>query len=157
LAGSLLWVSWPTVIKTLLAYLAVGLFHYIFRRRFTLISEHPEEAFAQGLRVRLWDFLFYISFGVTITLSVGIAGVLMVFTYLVAPAIIALAVSSAWRVRLGLAYAVGLLASALGLFASYHWDLPSGPAIVCVFGLSLALFAAVRGLRKTASTSTSSC
>jgi zinc/manganese transport system permease protein len=151
LAGSLLWVRWPTVVKTLLAYLAVGLFHYIFRRRFTLISEHPEQAFAQGLRVRLWDFLFYISFGVTITLSVGIAGVLMVFCYLVAPAIIALATSSVWRVRLGLAYAVGLLASALGLIASYQWDLPSGPAIVCVFGLSLAIFAAVRAVRSASS------
>lgn len=151
MAGSLLWVSWPTVIKTLLVYLGVGLFHYIFRRRFILISDRPEDAFAQGLRVRLWDFLFYVSFGVTITLSVGIAGVLMVFSYLVAPAIIALASSSAWPARLGMAYAVGLLASALGLFASYQWDLPSGPAIVCVFGLSLAIFAAVLGLRNGSS------
>ncbi len=141
LAGGIIWVTWPTVLRDLAICAGVGLFHWIFRRRFTLISEHPERAFASGLSVRWWDFLFYVSFGVVITISVEIAGVLMVFTYLVAPAIIALASRDRWGARIAIAWAVGVLASALGLVASYQYDFPSGPAIVCVLGAMLLAFA----------------
>jgi zinc/manganese transport system permease protein len=147
LAGTIIWVTWPTVFKVLRVCAAVGVIYFLLRRKFHLISEDPEAAFEQGLRVRLWDFLFYVLFGLVITVSVEIAGVLMVFAYLVAPSIIALASNSAWSVRIGLAWLVGLTASALGLFASYHWDLPSGPAIVCALGLLLLLFAIWRLLR----------
>ena len=147
LAGAIVWVTWPTVIKDLLVFIAVGFFHYRFRRRFRRISEDPEGAFAAGLRVRWWDFLFYASFGLVITLAVEIGGVLMVFTYLVAPAIIALATSDRWPARIAIAWAVGAAASAFGLLASYRWDLPSGPAIVCVLGAFLVLFAGWRALR----------
>ena len=154
LAGTIIWVSWPTVFKMLRICAAVGIAYYLLRRRFHLVSEHPEQAFERGMRVRWWDFLFYILFGLVITVSVEVAGVLMVFAYLVAPAIIALASSIRWSSRLGLAWLVGLVASALGLFASYRWDLPSGPAIVCCLGLFLALFAAWRMLRRRQSSST---
>ena len=143
-------MSWKKVVTALLVYAAVGGFHYLFRRRFVLISEDPDKAFELGIRVRLWDFLFYISFGVIITLAVEIAGVLMVFSYLVAPAIIALAATSSWKLRLAIAYAVGGLASALGLAASYRWDLPSGPAIVCTLGCLLVLFSGWRVWRQRA-------
>jgi zinc/manganese transport system permease protein len=148
LAGSILWVTWPTVLKDFVIYSLVGLFHYLFRRRFILITEDPERAYAQGMRVWLWDFLFYLSFGVVITLSVEIAGVLMVFSYLVAPAIIALGSSDRWGPRVAIAWAMGFLASAVGLIASYQADFPSGPAIVCSLGLFLLLFAGWRFLRK---------
>jgi len=148
LAGSILWVTWPRVVRIFMIYTAVGLFHYLFRRRFTLISEDPEKAFALGWNVRLWDFWFYASFGVVITLSVQIAGVLMVFSYLVAPAIIALAVSSNWPARIAIGCAVGLTGSILGLIASYRWDMPSGPAIVCFLGVILAFFVVTQLLSK---------
>jgi zinc/manganese transport system permease protein len=148
LAGSILWVTWPRVVKILMLYTAVGLFHYLFRRRFTLISEDPEKAFSLGWNVRLWDFWFYVSFGVVITMSVQIAGVLMVFSYLVAPAIIALALSSSWPARIAIGCAVGLTGSVLGLVASYRWDMPSGPAIVCFLGVILAFFVVTQLLSK---------
>ncbi|MGB3564918.1 MAG: iron chelate uptake ABC transporter family permease subunit [Thermoanaerobaculia bacterium] len=148
LAGSILWVTWPRVVKIFMLYTAVGLFHYLFRRRFTLISEDSEKAFAMGWNVRLWDFWFYASFGVVITLSVQIAGVLMVFSYLVAPAIIALALSSSWPARIAIGCAVGLTGSILGLIASYRWDMPSGPAIVCFLGVILAFFVVTQLLSK---------
>jgi len=91
--------------------------------------------------------LFYASFAIVITISVHLAGVLMVFSYLVAPAIIALAVSSSWGTRILIASATSVLASALGLFASYRWDLPSGPAIVCALALILLAFGAWRAVR----------
>lgn len=154
LAGTIIWVTWPTVFKVFRVCAAVGIAYYLLRRRFHLVSEHPEKAFEQGMRVRWWDFLFYILFGLVITVSVEIAGVLMVFAYLVAPAIIALASSARWSSRIGLAWLVGLLASAVGLLASYYWDLPSGPAIVCSLGFFLALFAVWRILRRPQSSST---
>ncbi|HVR97330.1 MAG TPA: metal ABC transporter permease [Thermoanaerobaculia bacterium] len=150
LAGSILWVTWPVVVKDLIIYSAVGLFHYLFRRKLILISEDPERAYREGVNIRLWDFLFYLSFGVIITLSVEIAGVLMVFSYLVAPAIVALGSSNRWGPRIFIAWAVGFLASALGLIASYKVDFPSGPAIVCSLGLCLLLFAGWRAVRKPA-------
>ena len=144
LAGSILWVTWPHVGRQLLVFVAVGLLHYLFRRRFLGISEDPEQAFAEGVSVRWWDFLFYFSFGLVITVSVEVAGVLMVFAYLVAPAIIAIATCDGWAKRIGVSWGVGLLGSFLGLLASYQWDLPSGPAIVCTLGALLLVFAAWR-------------
>ena len=154
LAGTIIWVTWPTVFKVLRVCAAVGVIYFLLRRKFHLISENPDLAFERGMRVRWWDFLFYVLFGLVITVSVEIAGVLMVFAYLVAPAIIALAVSDRWSVRIGLAWITGLLASALGLLASYRWDLPSGPAIVCALGLFLLVYAGWRLLRKSPSSST---
>jgi zinc/manganese transport system permease protein len=144
LAGAILWVTWPVVLKDLAVVAAVGVFHWIFRRRFVTISEAPERAYADGWSVRWWDFLFYLSFGVVITVAVEIAGVLMVFAYLVAPAIFALSLSGRWASRLLLAWGVGLTASAAGLLASYRWDLPSGPAIVCALGGFLLVLALAR-------------
>ena len=149
LAGALLWVSWKRVVGNALVCVLVGAFHYVFRRRFRLISEDSERAFDEGIKVRWWDFLFYLSFGLVITLAVETAGVLMVFAYLVAPAIIALVQCDGWIGRLLTAWAIGLIASAGGLAASYHWDLPSGPAIVCSLGLLLALYGLYRLVRGT--------
>ncbi len=148
LAGTIIWVTWPIVLKVLRICTVVGVVYFVLRRRFHLISEDPERAFDLGLRVRWWDFLFYVLFGVVITVSVEIAGVLMVFAYLVAPAIIALASCDRWGYRIGVAWVVGLLASALGLAASYRWDLPSGPAIVCFLGLFLLVYTGWHFLRR---------
>ncbi len=147
LAGTILWVTWGTVGRLLAVCAAVGVFHWLFRRRFLRISERPDEAEREGISLRLWDFLFYLSFGLVITFAVSIAGVLMVFAYLVAPAIIALTVSRSWRMRAIAAWTVGLLASATGLVFSYWRDFPSGPAIVCSLGLFLVLFAIWRKIR----------
>jgi zinc/manganese transport system permease protein len=136
------------VLRDLAVAAAVGAFHFAFRHRFTAISETPEAAYAEGWSVRWWDFLFYLSFGLVITVAVAVAGVLMVFAFLVAPAILALVLSGRWAVRLAVAWTAGLAASALGLLASYRWDLPSGPAIVCVLGLFLVALALARGLRR---------
>jgi zinc/manganese transport system permease protein len=144
LSGTIIWVTWPNVLKVLRVCGAVGLVYFLLRRRFHLVSEDPERAFAEGMRVRWWDFLFYALFGLVITLSVEIAGVLMVFAYLVAPAIIALTTCERWGGRILVAWLVGLLASGAGLLTSYRWDLPSGPAILCALGALLVLFAAWR-------------
>jgi len=146
LAGSILWVTWPTLLKDALVFAGVGVLHFALRKPLLRISEDPHGATSSGLNLRLWDFGFYVTFGVVITLAVSSAGVLMVFSYLVAPAIVALSSSDRWPARLLIAWATGAVASAAGLLASYRWDVPSGPAVVCVLGLLLLLFFFARRL-----------
>jgi zinc/manganese transport system permease protein len=142
LSGAILWVTWPVVMRDLVVFALVGLLHYILRRQLVLVTEDPGEAFRRGLAVRTWDFIFYATFAVVITLAVGVGGVLVVFTYLVAPAILAVSASTSWAMRLAVAWTAGLMASAFGLGASYLWDFPAGPAVVCMLGLFLVLYAA---------------
>ena len=137
--GNILFVQKEAVIRTAIIYAAVGLFHWIFRRKFFLISFEPERAMAEGVRVRLWDFLFYASFGVVITSSVAVAGVLLVFTYLVVPACVAMLFAEGTRSRLLLAWGVGVVVTVVGMTASYYGELPTGPSVVGAFAAVLAL------------------
>src|SRR5213082_386174 len=141
LVGSLLWVTWSTIKKLALMYAALGVFHYALRRRFLTISFHPQDAEAQGWKIRMWDFVFYLSFGVVITLAVPIAGVLMVFSFLVVPAVIANLFTADKQKLTIIAWTTGALASILGLWLSYTQDLPTGPLIVCTYGLLLIVAA----------------
>ncbi len=137
LAGSIVWVTPHQIIQTGILYAFIGAFHYIFRKRFLQISLDPERAYAEGVHVRLWDFIFYLSFGVVITSAVQIAGVLLVFCYLVAPAVFAVMFSENLRTRLFLGWSVATVASAVGLLFSY--DRPSGPTIMVCLALALIL------------------
>lgn len=138
LAGSILWVTWPTIAKLAGAFAALGLFQYTLRHKFLTISFHPEEAQRAGWKIQWWDFWFYLSFGVVITLAVPVAGVLMVFTFLVVPAAIAFLFTRDMRRLAIISWVSGALASLLGLWVSYKADLPTGPLIVCMYGLLLA-------------------
>lgn len=137
LVGSLLWVTWPAIGRLAVAYAALGLFHWLLRRRFLTISFQPEVALAQGWHIRAWDFLFYLSFGIVITFSVPIAGVLLVFSFLVVPAAIAFQFTRRQGALAAISWLAGALASAGGLWLSFRYDLPTGPLIVCMFGLVL--------------------
>jgi zinc/manganese transport system permease protein len=139
LVGSLLWVTWPTIIRLAGIYLAIGAFHWILRRRFLTISFDPSTAIAGGWKIRWWDFLFYISFGIVITFSVPIAGVLLVFSFLVVPAAIAFQYTRSQGLLALISWAAGGVASASGLWVSFRYDLPTGPVIVCMFGFVLIL------------------
>jgi len=139
LTGSILWVKWSTIGKAALVYALVGIFHYIFRDKFLLISNHPEQAYASGISIRFWDFLFYLSFGIVITHSVGTAGVLMVFVFLVAPAITSIMITDKLWQQLLIGWSMGLVVSVAGLYLSYVADLPSGPTVVSFYGIVLLL------------------
>ena len=139
LTGALLWVQWPTIIKTAIIYSLVGLLHFALRRRFFQISFHHDQAYAEGRNVRFWDFIFYVTFAFVITSSVAIAGVLLVFSFLVIPAVIASLFAHRISTRLLLGWSVGLAACAIGLTASYRFDLPTGPSVVASLGVALLL------------------
>jgi zinc/manganese transport system permease protein len=144
LVGNILTVSWHAVGKTALLYGAVGLFHYIFRRKFLLISMDPQAAEAQGVSIHFWDFLFYASFGFVVTSSVSIAGVLLVFCYLIVPSVGAMLYSARIGPRLAIGWTMGTVVSAVGVYLSLKVDLPTGATIVCTFALALILMAVVR-------------
>jgi len=134
LVGNILAVSWPEVGHTALLYGVIGLFHFVFRNNFLLISMDPQAAEAKGLSVRFWDFLFYASFGFVVTSSVAIAGVLLVFCYLIVPSVGAMLFADRIGPRLAIGWTMGTLVSALGVFLSVKLDLPTGATIVCTFG-----------------------
>jgi zinc/manganese transport system permease protein len=149
LVGNILAVSWGEVGKTAALYGAVGLFHYIFRHRFLAISMSPKAAEAEGISIRLWDFLFYASFGFVVTSSVAIAGVLLVFCYLIVPSVGAMLYAEGVGRRLAIGWTMGTVVSALGVYLSLKLDLPTGATIVCTFGLVLIVMAIARPLIRT--------
>jgi zinc/manganese transport system permease protein len=139
LVGSIITVSGTEVARVAVLYAAVGMLHWLCRQRFFLISTDPDAAFAQGWRVRWWDFLFYASFGVVVTSSVRIAGVLLVFTYLIVPALVGLTLGRRVGAQLVIGWIFGALVSALGVAGSAALDLPTGATVVCAFGVALVV------------------
>jgi zinc/manganese transport system permease protein len=157
LVGNILAVSWREVAKTGILYGCVGLFHYVFRKQFLAISRSHNDPESTGLNYRFWDFLFYASFGFVVTSSVAIAGVLLVFCYLIVPSVAAMLFAENIGPRLAIGWTMGTVVSALGVWLSLQVDLPTGATIVCTFGLVLILMALVRPLfKRKAATVTSS-
>ncbi|HYU33690.1 MAG TPA: metal ABC transporter permease [Thermoanaerobaculia bacterium] len=154
LVGNILLVSRLEVLRTLALYVLVGALHFVLRRRFHMISFEPEEAVRQGIRVRLWDFAFYATFGLVVTSFVRIAGVYLVFSYLIVPAVCAALLSSRTAARLAIGWVVAFTAGISGLLLSTQWeslDLPTGPTIICIFGLLLLLSGVVTWVRARSS------
>jgi zinc/manganese transport system permease protein len=145
--GELLWVQAPTVIKTAIIYALVGGFHFIFRKKFMAISFDHGKAYDEGLNVRLWDFLFYMSFGFVITSSVAIAGVFLVFSYLVIPSVGAMLVSEKLSTRLITGWIGGSVISFVGVKLSWNTGLPTSPLIVVLFAGALITSGVYRYLR----------
>src|SRR5438093_5839270 len=129
LVGNLLAVRPSAVVEVALLYAAVGFLHWLCRRPFFLISTDPHAAYAEGWRVRLWDFVFYASFGVVVTSSVRIAGVLLVFSYLIVPALAATLVGGSITTRLLVGWGFGTVVSVLGVPASGLFDPPTGGTV----------------------------
>ena len=150
LVGNIIAVSWDEVIKTAVLYGAVGLFHFIFRRQFLAISMQHNEPERTGLNVRFWDFLFYASFGFVVTSSVAIAGVLLVFCYLIVPSVAAMLYAESIGRRLAIGWTMGTVVSAAGVYLSLVLDLPTGATIVCTFGVVLIAMWLVRPVLRRA-------
>ena len=139
LVGSLLNTTWTNVWHTALAYAVLGALQLALAKRFIAISWRPEQAEQESRRVGLWDFGFYVLFGLVITISVQFAGILLVFSYLIVPAVITRLFSQNLLKRLLAGWGVAVAASALGLWASWTWDFPTGAAMVAAFGVLLVV------------------
>ena len=148
LVGELLVVPHMDVVKAFIQFVVIGAVHFIFRKKFLMISYEPYRAIAEGLAVRWWDFLFYGLFGLVVTTFVHIGGVLLVFSYLVVPAVCATYLVSSFPARFAVGWAIATLASIVSLLITVKVDLPIGAAIVCVLGLALILAIAAAKWRK---------
>jgi zinc/manganese transport system permease protein len=148
LIGSILNVTARDVGHLAALYAAIGTVHLIFRRALVEVSFDPHSAAANGRTIFLWDVVFYGTFALVVTSSVRIAGVLLVFSYLIVPAALAGLFAAGFVQRLVLAWVMGAAVTAAGLYASWTWDLPTGPAIVTAFGAATALCALGFGATK---------
>lgn len=152
LVGSLFTVSPRHLAWVAALYAAVGVLHGALRRPFLEITTDAHAAERRGRRLFLWDFVFYASFGLVVTSSVQIAGVLLVFGYLVIPAVAGLLVSSRTSTALVVGWVFAVAASVLGLLGSVRWDAPAAPSILVALTALLVALGAVlgvaRGLRR---------
>lgn len=137
LVGHLLFIDWEEIEKVFILYLIAGGIHWFFRKPLLLISENPEEAFNRGYNVRFWDFVFYGTFGIIVTSSTELAGVLLVFSFLIVPAVCGVLLAKSNWGRLIVGWASGIITSVLGIVISYFCDLPTGATIVCTFAISV--------------------
>ncbi len=139
LAGVLLWTTWPQVLRLTIIFVIIGGFHFIYRKKFTQLSDFYLEKSLPIKKQKLWDFLFYSTFGIMIIESVRIAGVLTVFAFLILPASISALFSTQWRDRVFIGLVSGLIATLLGLHFSLTLDLTASPLIILFLGLILVI------------------
>ena len=151
LTGDILNVTARDVGQRAWLFALLAAFYAFYHRRFALISADHEEAVAGGLRVRLWDFLFYAAFAVVVVSFVRIAGVLLTFAYLIVPAVCGVMLAKSWKMRLLLGWVIAAASSLVGLYASFALDLPTGAAIVVACGVALIGSGVVAHLRAAAS------
>lgn len=153
LVGNVLLVTRDEVLRTFVLFLAIGAIHFLLRRRLLDVTFHPDDATVRGVSLRWWDFAFYATFGITVTSFVQITGVYLVFSYLIVPAVCGAFLSATVRTRLLIGWAVALLAGVSGLLLSVELetlDLPTGPTIVCCFGVLLLATAVAAKTRSRA-------
>jgi zinc/manganese transport system permease protein len=148
LTGDILNVTKGDVGQRAVIFAVLAGFYAAFHRRFALISSDPEQAETQGVRVRLWDFLFYAAFALVVVSFVRLAGVLLTFAYLIVPAVCGVMLAQRWLRQMAVGWVIAALASLLGLWASYGMDLPTGAAIVVSCGVLLAVVSIGVSLRR---------
>jgi len=151
LTGDILNVTQGEIGQRVVVFAVLGAFYAAFHKRFVLISSDPDRAFAEGTRVRLWDFLFYAAFALVVVSFVRLAGVLLTFAYLIVPAVCGTMLAEQWMNRLAIGWGIAAAASLIGLWTSYLMDLPTGAAIVCASGVLLAIVGIFGSMRRTSS------
>jgi zinc/manganese transport system permease protein len=144
LVGSIVTVDATDIAKFAALYAVIGLLHWWVRRPLlSLSSEQPPQG-GSRFQVWAWDFAFFLSFGIVVTSSVTTAGVLLVFSLLIVPAVIGFAFSNKLSIVLPIAWSAGIAASAAGLAGSYALDLPTGAAMVTALAGFLVLASLVK-------------
>ena len=149
LTGNILWTRWPDILISGILFTLIGIFHYIYRKKFIALSElrrsgrTNDKGFSEK-SIILWNFLFYVTMGLVITVAVNIAGVLVIFSFLIIPAVFALLFTASWIKRLLLGWGAGFFAIILGLIFSYKFDFSCGPSIISVLGILLIIGVLIR-------------
>jgi zinc/manganese transport system permease protein len=149
LIGTILWVSWHQIIRLLIIVIVIGGFHYIFRNKFKGVTLLYQGKASNISNPRLWDFLFYFTFGIVIVEAVSIGGILTVFAFLIIPASTSALFTTRWTKRISIGLLIGGISTVLGLYLSWVMDIPCSPAIILFLGLSLFLSILMKAFLKT--------
>lgn len=148
MVGHLLFIDWSEIIKIFVIYSIIGILHYRFRKQLFATSFVTQKSEQPSFNLKLWDFLFYATFAVVVTSSVEVAGVLLVFSFLIVPAICGVLLGDSIKSRLLYGWLVGGVTSILGIYGSYYLDFPTGATIVVAFGFSLLFCGLYRGIKQ---------
>jgi zinc/manganese transport system permease protein len=148
LIGEVLLVTPAQVLRTFALYVAIALVHFFCRKKFFAITFEPDHSETKCMAIHWWDFLFYAMFGWVVTSFVQIGGVLLVFSFLIVPAVCANFLADKLSTKLLIGWVTATAASVAGLYASYALDLPTGAAIVCTLGIALVLTIIVSTFRR---------
>lgn len=148
LVGSLFTVDPKDVVRVTILYVVIALIHVALRRPFFEITNDPAGAQARGRKLFVWDLVFYATFGFVVTSAVQMAGVLLVFGFLVIPAVAGLLATQRPGLAMAIGWIFGFVASALGLVASVSLDMPAAPSILVTLTALLLVVGTVSGLMR---------
>lgn len=147
LSGNILGITRTDTLLLFAVCLPVLLLHAVFYKEFLFVSFDPETAVTLGYRVRAWNLLLYFTIGIVIAFAMQLAGVMLVFNFLVLPAVTGLLLSRGMRGAFAWAVASAMAASVIGFTLSIPFDLPTSPAIIAVSAVITLLAWAVHPLR----------
>lgn len=147
LAGNILWVSWHQIFRLMTVIAVVAVFHYVFRSKFKAVTLQYRNR-ESGAGLRLWDFLFYLTFGIVIVEAVSIGGILTIFAFLIIPSSISALFATRWTKRVLVGLLVGGLSAVLGLYLSWVMDVPCSPTIILFLTVSLIISVVLRAVLK---------
>ena len=145
--GHLLWVNWQEVLIYLVIYLILGSLYFLLHNRLLNISQMQKNAKNNNQKIVLWDFIFYALMGILVTFAVRVAGVLLVFGFLIVPAVIGTLLGTSFKSRLLIGWITGVLVSLIGSYLSYSLDFPTGGMVVVTLGMGLFLVAIIKGMQ----------
>jgi len=144
ITGNILWVTWSDVLSSFILFVIIAVIHIFQRKHFIKISESKEDLPYSINKVRLYELLFYITFGIVVVKSVPIGGIFLVFVLLIAPTAMATLFTQKWMNRFIWSWIIGIIGSIVGIYISYETDISNGPAIVCLLGIMVFVLAFVK-------------
>ncbi len=144
ITGNILWVTWNDVIKCASIFVPIAIIHFLLRRPFIKISESKENLPYSINKVRMYELIFYITFGIVVVRSVPIGGIFVIFVLLIAPTAMATLFTQRWGWRFLWSWIIGIAGSIIGIYISYEIDISNGPAIVCLLGIMVFILAFIK-------------
>jgi zinc/manganese transport system permease protein len=148
LAGNILWITWHQIFRLVLVLMVVGVFHYLFRDKFKAVTLLYHDKETSTAHPRLWDFLFYLTFGIVIVEAVNIGGILTIFAFLIIPSSISALFASRWSKRILVGLLIGGISALLGLYLSWVMDVPCSPTIILFLTVALLLSVLIKACAK---------
>ena len=144
ITGNILWVTWNDVIKCASIFVPIGIIHLVFGRHFIKVSESKKKLPYSINKIRMYELIFYITFGIVVVRSVAIGGIFVIFVLLIAPTAMATLFTQRWALRFFWSWIIGIIGSIIGIYVSYEIDISNGPAIVCLLGITVFVLAFIK-------------